>query len=124
MNQKVTMVVRILLGVFMLIFGVNKLFPFMPPFEMVGDAKALMGIYVDSGFMTIIGILEALGGLALLIGKYVPLALTILVAILFNAVLFHFFHDMGTIGGALFGLILGLVLVYAHKDRFLSLLSA
>lgn len=50
MNQKVTMVVRILLGVFMLIFGVNKLFPFMPPFEMVGDAKALMGIYVDSGF--------------------------------------------------------------------------
>jgi len=51
MNQKVTMVVRILLGVFMLIFGVNKFANFMPFPPIPGDGGTLMGIYVTSGFM-------------------------------------------------------------------------
>jgi len=83
-----------------------------------------MGIYATSGFLKVIGVLEILGGLALLVNKYVPLALTILIAIMFNAALFHALHDMGSIGGAVLGLILGLVLVYANKGRFSDLLSA
>jgi len=125
MNQKLTMVLRILLGVFMLIFGVNKLFPFMPPFEMdPGPGKDLMEIYNSSGFMVIIGVLEVLGGLALVMGKYVPLALVFIVAIMFNAVLYHALYDPATIGGALGGLVLSVALVYAYKDRFTSILSA
>lgn len=63
--------------------------------------------------------MEILGGLALLVDKFVPLALTISVGIMFNAAAFHGLHDPGGIAGAL----VGLVLVYAYEDRFSSLLS-
>jgi len=124
MNSKVTMGLRILFGVFCLVFGLNKFIGFLPMPAIEGDGGTLMQIYGTSGFMTIIGILEILGGLALISGKFVPLALTILTAIMFNAFLFHALHDMGGIGGAVLGMILSLVLVYAYRDRFKSLLSA
>ena len=124
MNSKVKMGLRIVLGIFMLTFGLNKFINFMP-FPPMGDvANTLMGIYVDSGFIKLIGVLEVVFGLALALGKYIPLALTILIAILFNATLFHAFHNMENIVGALVGLVLAIVLVYVHKDRFKDLLSA
>jgi len=123
MNAKVVMGLRILFGLFCLIFGLNKFIGFMPFPPIPGDGGTLMGIYATSGFMKIIGMLEILGGLALLVNKFVPLALTILIAIMFNAAIFHGLHDMANIGGAILGLILGLVLVYANKDRFSDLLS-
>ena len=83
-----------------------------------------MGIYASSGFLKFIGVLEILGGLALVVNKFVPLALTFLVAIMFNALIFHLLHDMGGIGGAAVGLILSLILVFLHKGRFAELLRA
>ena len=124
MNPKVTMGLRILFGLFCLVFGLNKFLGFMPFPEIPGDGGTLMGIYATSGFLKIIGVLEILGGLALLLNKFVPLALTFLVAIMFNAFLFHALHDMANIGGAVVGLLLGLILVYANKGRFSELLSA
>lgn len=124
MNEKVVMGIRILFGVFCLIFGLNKFLNFLPMPAIEGDGGVLMGIYISSGFMTVIAILEILGGLALIVNKFVPLALTILIAIMFNAFLFHALHDMGGIGGSVLGLILGLILVYANKGRFKDLLSA
>lgn len=116
--------IRILFGLFCLIFGVNKFAPFLPMPEIPGDGGTLMGIYATSGFLKIIGALEIIGGLLLIVGKYVPLALTFMIAIMFNAAIFHGLHDAANIGGAIVGLLLGLALVYAHKDRFSSLLSA
>ena len=124
MNPKVTMGLRILFGLFCVVFGLNKFIGFMPFPEIPGDGGTLMGIYATSGFLKIIGILEILGGLALLLNKFVPLTLTFLVAIMFNAFLFHALHDIANIGGAVLGMILGLLLVYANKNRFNELLSA
>ena len=124
MNPKITMGIRILFGLFCLIFGVNKFAHFLAFPEIPGDGGTLMGIYASSGFLKIIGVLEILGGLLLIAGKYVPLALTFMIAIMFNAAIFHALHDMPNIVGALVGMIMGLILVYAYKDRFSSLLSA
>lgn len=124
MNAKVTMVLRIFLGLFLFTFGINKFLGFMPFPPIPGDGGILMGIYVSSGFMYLIGILEMAVGIALVSHKFIALALTFGVAILFNATVFHLLHDMGNIMGAAFGLILALVLVYAHKDRFQDLLKA
>ena len=124
MNAKVVMGIRILFGVFCLIFGLNKFMGFIPIPEIEGDGQLLMNIYATSGFFAVIGVLEILGGLALIVNKYVPLALTILIAIMFNAFIFHVLHDMAGIGGAALGMILGLILVYANKDKFSDLLSA
>ena len=124
MNSKFTTGIRILFGVFCLIFGLNKFLNFIPFPPIIGDGGTLMGIYMTSGFMKIIGVLEILGAVALLANKYVPLALIILVAIMFNATIFHLLHDIQNVMGAVLGMILSLLLVYAHKARFLSILSA
>ena len=124
MNPKITMGLRILFGLFCLFFGINKFAGFLEFPPIPGDGGTLMGIYATSGFMKIIGILEILGGLMLIVGKYVPLALTLMIAIMFNAAVFHGLHEPATIAGSLIGLLLGLILVYAYKDRFSSLLSA
>ncbi len=124
MNTKFAMGFRILFGAFMLLFGLNKFLNFLPPLEIPGDGGTLIGIYATSGFLSMIGVLEILGGLALITNKFVPLALTILVAIMFNALVFHILHDPANIGGAAVGLILALVNVFTHKERFSSTLSA
>ena len=89
MNSKVKMGLRIFYGIFFLVFGINKFANFMPFPPAGADWESLMGVFGSSGFLKIIGVLEILGGLAMILNKYVPLALTVLIAIMFNAVIFH-----------------------------------
>lgn len=124
MNSRVVLGVRILFGVFCIIFGVNKFLNFLPMPTIPGDGGQLMQIYFTSGFMSIIGILEILGGVALVANKFVPMALTVLAAIMFNALVFHLLHDMAGIGGAVLGCVLTIILVFAYKERFSSVLTA
>jgi len=124
MNSKVALGLRILFGLFVLIFGLNKFIGFIPVPAVPGDGGTLMSIYASSGFLKIIGVLEIVGGLMLLSGKFVPLALTFMIAIMFNAAILHLLHDPENVVGSLIGMILGLALVYFYKDRFKSLLSA
>ena len=124
MNSKVTMGLRILFGIFCLVFGLNKFIGFLPMPVIEGDGGVLMGIYATSGFLNIIGVLEILGGVALLANKFVPLVLTVMCDIMCNAFLIHALHDMAGFGGAALGMILNIALVYAYRSRFSSLLSA
>ncbi|PCJ67170.1 MAG: hypothetical protein COA58_02300 [Bacteroidetes bacterium] len=98
---------------------------FMPPPDISETMGTVMGAMMSSNFMTIIAVLEIACGVLLLVGKYMPLALTFAVAIMLNAALFHILMDTAAnAGGAIMGLVLALVLVYANKDRFRDLLSA
>jgi len=80
---------RILFGIFCLVFGLNKFIGFLPMPVIEGDGGVLMGIYATSGFLNIIGVLEILGGVALLANKFVPLVLTVMCAIMCIAFLIH-----------------------------------
>ena len=93
----------------------------MPTLE--GDAKILMDIYINAGFLKLIGGFEILAGLALILNKYVPLALIILTAILFNAVIFHLLYDIKGVATAVIGLMLAIALINLYKPRFLSIMS-
>ena len=125
MNQKATMIIRILVGLMMVVFGANKFLNFMPqPTEVPEQMGVLMGLLMSSPFMSIVGVLEVLSGLGLLLNKFIPLSLTVLIAILLNAALFYLFFDPANVIGAVVFLVLSLVLVYSHKDRFSSMLSA
>lgn len=118
------MAIRILLGVFVLFFGLNKFMQFMefPPIE--GDGGTLMGIYISSGFMKLIGVLEIVFGILLIIGKFIPLSTVVIGAIMFNAAVFHGIHHMEGIGGAAIGCVLSLLTLIAYKGQFKGLLSA
>ncbi len=124
MNPKAAMIVRVILGLFLLVFGLNKFLNFLPVPPLEGDGETLFAIYFSSGFMSLIGVLEVVAGVLLLVGKFVPLALTFSMAILFNGALFHVFHDPAGIGGAVLGLVLTSISIYAVKDRFKELLSS
>ncbi|MEM7105699.1 MAG: DoxX family membrane protein [Bacteroidota bacterium] len=124
MQAKVFLALRLLLGLFMVVLGINKFFGFIDLPSPDGDGGELMRIYATSGFLKLIGILEFAGGLCLLASKFVPLALTFITAIMFNAAIYHGLHDLPGIGPALLSLLLSLALVYDNKDRFSDLLKA
>lgn len=125
MNSKVFMVVRILLGFFILFFGLNKLIPGglieMP--EMSAEAGAYFGALTSTKTMTLVAILEVIAGLSLILNKFGALMTVILMSISVNAVLFHATLDPGGIGGALALLILNVIVLYGYKDKYKGILS-
>lgn len=115
------MVVRILLGLMMVIFGLNKFLDFIPMepanLEVKLTFKALMGM----GVLTAAGVIEVVGGALLLANKQTSIALVFLAPIAFCAFLFHLMLDPAGIGGAAFFLIAVVFLVYSKKDKFIAL---
>ncbi|MEM6380860.1 MAG: DoxX family protein [Bacteroidota bacterium] len=124
MRQRIFNILQIILGLFMVIIGLNKFLVFTEIPNPPGDGGDLMQIYIKSGFLKLVGFLEILGGVGLLLRKFVPIALTIITAIMFNATVFHLLHDPMGIGPAAFCLLLCLVLVYAYKERLAKFLSS
>lgn len=123
MNSKVFMVLRILLGIFVLVFGVNKFANFLPMPELSADAGAYFGALVNSKTMTLVGIVEIVAGLALIFNKYGALLALILMSISVNAVLFHAVLDPAGIGGAAALIILNIVVLIGYKDKYKDLLA-
>ncbi len=124
MNAKLTLVLRILLGIILVIFGANKFFNFMPMPPMEGDAATFMGGLGVSGYMfPLLGVMEILIGLLLLLKKWVPFALVLLAPLAVNMVLFHVAMDPAGIGAAALVFVLNAVLMYASKDKYKELFS-
>jgi putative oxidoreductase len=118
-------VARILLGLVFTIFGLNGFLHFIPLPPMAGPPGELLGAFVASGYMMpMVKVVEVLGGIALLSGRFVPLALTLLAPIVINIAAFHFFLTPGEVGMAVFVLVLEIYLAWAYRDAFRGMLSA
>lgn len=122
MNSKILMVLRILLGVFVLVFGLNKFFHFIPMGEMSADASAYFGALTSTKTITLVAIVEIAAGLALILNKYGALMSVILMSVSVNAVLFHLMLDPANIAGAIVLLVLNIIALYNYKDSYKSLL--
>ena len=113
MNTKHTMVLRILLGLILVIFGANKFLDFMPHMEMPIKAAVLMGAMAKSGYMLkLVGATEVIVGLLLILKKWAPLALVVLAPISVNMVLFHLFLAPAGIGPAAIVTLINIILIY------------
>ena len=75
------------------VFGSNAFLHFIPMPPMSGHAGEFIGSMFATGYLQVIGSLEVLGGLLLVIGRFVPLGLTLLGPIVVNIVLYHLFMD-------------------------------
>jgi putative oxidoreductase len=128
MNKNVVLAARILLGLIYAIFGVVGLLQLMPPQQLQGASLAYMtGIMATGYFMPVLKITEILGGLSLLAGKYMPLALVILAPVTLHIALYHTLLATDPIGGTIMALVmltLQVVLMLAHRDRYTELLKA
>jgi putative oxidoreductase len=113
------LVARILLGLAFLFAGVLKLFPSLHPMALPpGDVGSLMGLMFTHGWLHVVGAAETVGGLLLLSGRFVPLALTILAAVGLNILYFNFAFSPGQAYLPLFLAILEIILVYAYREYF------
>ena len=122
MNSKVEMVLRILLALALLVFGLNKFLMFMP-MEAPPEGSFMDALIKTGYIMPLVAISEIVPGFLLLINKWKGLALVWLFPISVNIVAFHLKFDVATIGPAAAIALLNILLVYANWDRFKSLLS-
>jgi putative oxidoreductase len=118
-----TIIVRILLGLAFAFFGSNFFFHFIPtpppPPGLVGD---YIKVFVASGYADVIGAMQLLCGLLLLIGRFVPLALTILGGVIFNILAFHILMDPRGIGPGIVVTLLWLFLIWNYRAAFAGIL--
>jgi len=119
-----TIIVRVLLGLMFVVFGSNIFLHFIPmppqtPSLATDFSKALM----ESHYMYVVGLLQVMGGLLLLIGRYVPLGLTLLGPVIVNILLFHIFLEPSGLPMAIGVAVLALFLLWRYRSNFAGLVK-
>ncbi len=89
----------------------------MPPLPQ-GVAGEYLHSFFASGYVYVISGFQVIGGLLLLIGKFVPLGLTILGAIIVNIWIFHILMAPEGLPPGIVVAILELFLVWRYRDAF------
>src|SRR5437660_10974424 len=120
-----TIIARVLLGLIFVVFGSNIFLHFIPmpppPPGLVGDfTKALF----VSHYLHVVAVFQIVGGLLLLIGRFVPLGLVFLAPVIVNIDLFHIFMDHSGLPMAAFVSLLAIFLVWRYRDAFAGILRA
>ena len=124
MNSKFTYLMRILLGIILLVFGLNKFLNFIDAPALPENAEAFITSLATTGYvLQVVGVIEILIGLLLLINKWVAFALVVLVPISVNILLFHLFLDIPGISGALLVTILNGILMYKLWPKYKPLFN-
>lgn len=127
MNTKVTLILRILLGLIFTIFGLNGFLNFLPMGTMPEPAMKLAMAMMESGYlMSLIKGVEVISGILLLSGFFVPLAMLLLSPVIVNIFLFHAFLAPGNGGMIVPSLIviLQIALAYQYRETFKAVLKA
>ena len=121
MKTKILLIVQIIVGVLLIIFGLNKFLHFMPDSPVSVEMGMFMGALAKTGYMFIlVGAIQFLAGLAFVLNKYVPFMSIIIVPVMLNAVLAHLFLDFGGIGASAVILFLIAVIMFKNKESYLS----
>jgi uncharacterized membrane protein YphA (DoxX/SURF4 family) len=119
-----TLVARILLGLTFLVFGADKIVPFLHAPMPTGDAGTLIGLMFAHKWILFYGVVESASGLMLLLGRFVPLALTLLAGMGTNILLFNLTLSPSNLPIPLFLSVLEIYLVYAYRANFAGIFTA
>jgi putative oxidoreductase len=123
--NRVSLVARYLLGFVFTVIGLNGFFHFLPmPPPANPLALQYLTVVTASHYMVLIFLLQLIAGLLLLANRFVPLALTLLAAVLFNILLYHITMDPKGIGLGVFAAILWLLTFSAYRTNFRPILSS
>jgi putative oxidoreductase len=115
---------RLLLGLTFLIFGLNHLLMFIHMPMPTGDALAILTLMMAHKWFVVYGLMEAAAGLMLLLGRFVPLGLTLLAAIGFNILLFSITLEPKMAGFPIFLALLELLVVYGYRSSFAGIFAS
>ncbi|WP_298484242.1 DoxX family membrane protein [uncultured Maribacter sp.] len=124
MNSKLFLVLRILYGLFLLFFGLNKFFDFIIFVPETENAVNYLEALEVTKTMHMVAIIEIIAGLSLLLNKFGALLMVILMSISVNAVLYHGTLEPTTIAGSIILIVFNVIMLYGYKDQYTGLLKA
>src|SRR2546421_3228650 len=116
--KTLTIIVRSLLGLTFVVFGLNAFLHFIPLPPPQGLAGDFMKALFVSHYYYVVAILQIAGGAICLLGRFVPLGLTLLCPVIVNILLFHIFLEPSRLPLAVVGSVLALFLLLAYRQSF------
>ena len=119
----VEIIARVLLGLVFTVFGSNAFLHFIPMPPMSGPSGAFIGAMNETHYLYVVAGCQVAGGLILLIGRYIPLGLTLLGSVIVNILCFHIFmnHEGWQLASVVAAL--ALFLLWRHRANFAGLLK-
>jgi putative oxidoreductase len=120
-----SIVARYLLGLIFTVFGLNGFLNFIHQPPPANPLAAQFFVAVSaSHFAAFFFAVQVLGGLLLLSGYFIPLALTALAAELYNILAFHLTLSPATIAPALLASVLWVLVFLQYRKSFTNIFSA
>jgi len=127
MKSIVTVAARVLLGLVFFGFGLNGLLHLFPLPPAQGAAAVFIdGLIASRYFFPLLFVIYVLTGVALVIGRFVPLALTVLAPVIVNVAVMHLFvpSSVPEIGLAALVTVLEIYIAWCYRAAFRPLLRA
>jgi putative oxidoreductase len=113
------LIVRLLLGLVFVVFGLNGFLNFLNMGPMpTGLAGQFIGALFLSHYFWVVAGLQVAGGLLLLVNRFVPLALVLLGPVIVNILLYHLFLNPAGSALAILVTILWFIVFYGHRQYF------
>jgi uncharacterized membrane protein YphA (DoxX/SURF4 family) len=118
------LIARILLGLIFFVFGLNGFLHFIPMGPMpTGLSGQYITVLMQSHYIYFVAAVQVVGGALLLIGRYVPLGLTLLGPVIVNILLYHLLMDLKGIPMAIIVTILWAIVFYRNRQYFSGLFA-
>jgi putative oxidoreductase len=118
------LIARILLGLVFVLFGLNGFLQFLHTPPPTGLPAQFLGAVFVSHYYVAIFALQLIGGVLLLVGRYVPLALVILGPIIVNILLFHITMAPAGLPLALLTMVLWVIVFAGVRRAFAGIFAA
>jgi putative oxidoreductase len=119
----VTTIARIILGLGFVVAGASAFFISTPPPE-PGLAGAFNDIFFRSHWVYFISVAQIALGLLLLINRFVPVALIILAAFLYNSFAFHVTMAQSSLPAPAIVFVLWLIVSLQYRELFAPIFAA
>jgi putative oxidoreductase len=115
----VILIARLLLGLVFVVFGLNGFLNFLSMGPMpTGLAGHFIGALFQSHYFWVVAGIQVVGGLLLLVNRFVPLALVLLGPVIVNILLYHLFLNPAGIALAILVTVLWFIVFYGHRQYF------
>ena len=122
--RTVSVIARYLAGVIFLVLGLNGFLNFIPLPPPAGLAGQFMGALYVSHYLWVIFAFQVIGGVLLLVNRYVPLAVALLAPVIVNILTFHVLMAPTGLPLALFVAILWVVIFIDVRPAFSGLFQS
>ena len=114
-------IARVLLGLMFFVFGLNPFLKFLPMPPLEGVWGQFLGALFVSHFVWLVGATQVISGALFLIGRYVPLAITLSGPVVLNIIAYHVTMHPSQAQPAILAAICWIILFWYYRASFAPL---